>query len=510
MKYLFPLLFLLGLSSCLDDGLELANPNQQTVQQFWSDADGAERGLTAIYATFPKPGGLARWFYFLTDLRSDEGYSVSPWIELQNSTKFILVNYNFVTLSSVWADHYTGIYRANQVIANVPTIEMDAGRRDAIVAEAKFLRAYFYFNLVSLYGNVPLVLEPNRLTGEVPYSPAEANWAQIEVDLRDAMAVLPVSYQGGMVGRPTRGAAKGLLGKVYMQLHQYDEALTEFSYHIDGEGSAEYGLMDDYADNFRHTTEYNIESVFEVSFSNLIAGPPTEGEDVADHSLGNNRAQFFAPRGIGWSDGQCRRWVAEEFNKERTVDNQRDPRLAVTVLYDSTDVRGPELTNVYGQTFQQRFPGSDEAWFHKYQNDYWRDFENYHSPINLRVIRFADVLLMYAEALNATGRTEEAYQYVDRVRQRAGMASLSDIRPGMSQEEFLEQLQHERVVELAGESTRWNDLVRWGLLDDPAEVARIAARDPDFENFQVNRDKLLPIPRAELDINSALEQNEGF
>jgi hypothetical protein len=510
MNKIITILLLGVITASCDDYLEITNPNRQTTDTFWTTSEGAKQGVMAIYSMFSKPGGLTRWIYFDLDLRSDEGYSASPWIELQNSTKFIVINYDFVAYRSVWDDHYRAIYRANQAIKFIPDIAMDETLKAQLIAEAKFLRAYFYFNLVSLWGNVPMVTEPNVITELEPYSTIEQNWAQVETDLRDAIAVLPPSYTGVEIGRPTKGAAFALLGKALMQQRKYQDALDAFEWLVEGEGKSLYGLTPDYADNFRHTTEYNIESVFEVSFSDKIAGPPTEGEDFADHTLGNNRAQFFAPRGIGWSDGQCRRWVVDEFLTEQTIDGERDPRLAVTCLFNNTDEGGPTETMVYGQTFEQRFPGSDEVWFHKYQNDYWRSFENYHSPINVRVIRYADVLLMYAEALNALEQTSAAYQYVDRVRERSNMAKLADIMPEMTDDEFLEQLKHERVVELAGESVRWNDLVRWEDLDSQEGIDGVAARDPDFANFMLGRDKLLPIPQSERDINDNLEQNPNW
>jgi hypothetical protein len=117
---------------------------------------------------------------------------------------------------------------------------------------------------------------------------------------------------------------------------------------------------------------------------------------------------------------------------------------------------------------------------------------------------------MYAEALNNLGRTADAYQYVDRVRQRAGLARLATIRPGMNQAQFLRQIMHERVTELTGESLRWNDLARWGYFDDAAKLAELKARDPEFNNFQIGRNKYMPIPQSELDINVNLQQNSNW
>ncbi|MGI8598570.1 MAG: RagB/SusD family nutrient uptake outer membrane protein, partial [Chitinophagaceae bacterium] len=161
------------------------------------------------------------------------------------------------------------------------------------------------------------------------------------------------------------------------------------------------------------------------------------------------------------------RWVVHEFLKETTTIGQRDPRLAVTALYDSTDERGPDFTMVYGSTFTSKNYDDNiknRVWYRKYLDDYFRinEFEVFNSPINFRLIRYADVLLMYAEALNGLNRTADAYQYVDRVRARAGLAPLATVRPGMTQAQFQQQLEHERITELTGESLRWNDLARWG------------------------------------------------
>jgi hypothetical protein len=152
------------------------------------------------------------------------------------------------------------------------------------------------------------------------------------------------------------------------------------------------------------------------------------------------------------------------------------------------------------------------VWYHKYLDDYFRinEFEVFNSPINFRYIRFADVLLMYAEALNALGQTNNAYQYVDRVRQRSGLEKLSVTKPGMSQTQFLQQLMHERITELTGEQVRWNDLARWGYFDDATKLAELKAHDPEFNNFVIGKSKYMPIPQIEIDINPNLKQNSNW
>ena len=160
--------------------------------------------------------------------------------------------------------------------------------------------------------------------------------------------------------------------------------------------------------------------------------------------------------------------------KEKTVTGQRDPRLQASFLYDSTDPRGPDYTLVYGTTWTNENyppgpadqPGTQNTvCFRKFLTDSTSNTSSFHSPNNYRFIRYADVLLLYAEALNATGQTAQAYQYVDRVRARAGLAPLSTTMPGLSQQQFLDQLKHERITELSGEGHRWEDLDRWMIWD---------------------------------------------
>ncbi len=489
--------------------LEVNDPNTILVNDFWKTGSDAKSGINAVYGSFYRIGSFARWLHFNQNLRSDEGTSNSPWLDLQNWQKFLIVNYNFDCGIMTWHDHYEGIYRANQVIANVPAISMDETLKKQYIAEAKFIRALYYFNLTSLWGNVPLQLTPSDPKVRPAYATQDQDWAQIIKDLTDAIADLPAQYPDAEKGRATKGAAYALLGKTYLQAHQYDKAKAAFDWLVTGEGKQYYDLVPNYMDNFTHLNENNKESVFEIQFSDANLGGP-DHDDITGAGVGNQRAQFFGPRGIGWSDGQGLRFVVNELEQEKTATGKRDPRLPVTALFDSTDERGPAFTDVYGQTFAQRYGTSSEVWFRKYEDYYYRSFEDYYSPINFRVIRFADVLLMYAECLNELGQTAQAYQYVDAVRQRVGLARLSDIKPGMGHDQFLAQLKHERVCELAGEGTRWNDLVRWGELDSQAKVSQLAAHDPDFKNFIVGKHKWLPIPQSELDLNPNLKQNPNY
>ena len=493
--------------------LDIENPNRIDESNFWKTGADALQGINAVYGNFYRNGSPgSRWTPFYFDIRSDDGYATSPWNELRSVGALNITQYSFEVNYDTWGHHWRGVYRANQVLASVPGIDMDATLKKQYLAEAKFIRALYYYNLVTIWGNIPLILKPSLPDDKPAQVPQEQVWAQIETDLKDAAVDLPLSYSGEEVGRATKGAAYGMLGRALLQQKKYAAAATAFEWLITGPGQSQYALQTNFADNFKHTTENNRESVFEIQFKQR---PENGGDDGPTSNVGTSRAPFFAPPGHGFNDANMQRWVVGEFLKEKTAANTRDPRLAVTALYDSTDERGPDFTLVYGSSFTSKNYDSNiknRVWYRKYLDDYFRinEFEVFNSPINFRVIRFADVLLMYAEALNGNGRTAEAYAFVDRVRERSGLRKLSVAMPGLSAAQFLKQLEHERITELTGESLRWNDLARWGYFDDATKLAELKVRDTEFNNFIIGRNKYMPIPQAEIDINPNLKQNPNW
>jgi hypothetical protein len=513
------------ISSC-NKRLDITNPNQFTVDVFYKTESDAIKGVNAIYSTLHR-GAISRWMFFLTVTRSDEGQSRSPATDLRNNfDQFLVTDYNWGPTRDVWRENYVGIFRANQVLDNVPGINMNDALKQRVLGEAKFLRALFYYNLASLWGNVPLQLSTSKPTDLPPTSTQADVWAQVEKDLTDAAAVLPTAYPNAAdLGRATKGAAYALLAKALMQEKKFSQALTPLKWLVEEEGRNIYDLMPDYRSNFLITAENNKESVFEWQFAENLNDRHDDDvrADVGALNYGTSLAQFFSP--VGWSDGEARRWTLHEFN-EKTTTGQRDPRVAATFLFDSLDERGPRFTMIYGQTFAQRYPLRDaqgniirdangnivlnpndslRIWHRKFLNDHWKNEEGYRSPNNYRFIRYADVLLMYAESLNETGATTQAYQYVDRVRQRAGLERLTVVKPGLSQAQFRQQIKHERITELTGEGHRWNDLARWGELGP-----ELVPRDPGFANFIKGKHEFLPVPQVDVDINPFLDQNPNW
>jgi len=525
MKNIYKILISAALLStgCKKSELNIPNPNQATTEQFWLTASDAQQGVNAIYSTYHRIG-FARWMHFMTIIRADEGFSTSPapWIRNYYDL-FIYENYNDGLITSLWQDCYIGINRSNQVLDNVPNITMDNTTKGQLLAEAKFMRGLFYYTLGLHYGNVPILLHTSKPTDYPPTSTQEQVYNQAAQDFTDAAAALPATYDANNKGRATKGAAYGLLGKVYMQQRKYQQAKDALQWLVEGPGAGIYNLVPNYRDNFIETSENNAESVFEFqnaanpidAFDNDAGdGDPNHTPDKLNY--GTSIPPFFAPRPIGFTDGQAGRWVVSEMLKENQSNGQRDPRIAATFLYDSTDVRGPNFTQVYGQTWASLNYSNDNTdpigvatnrtvYWRKFLDDATMNGEVFHSGNNYRYLRYADVLLMYAEALNGLNQTSLAYPYVDRVRQRAGLRTLTAAMPGLSQQQFLAQLKHERITELSGEGHRWEDLVRWGDLG-PA----LASRDRAFANFVVGKNELLPIPQFDLDINPNLRQNPGY
>ncbi|OON69297.1 RagB/SusD family nutrient uptake outer membrane protein [Hymenobacter sp. CRA2] len=510
---------LLSATACEKNLLDQTNPNLPLTELSWTTSDDAVRGSVACYAGLQGLGMYRRWLNFAFDLRDDTGFSQSPWGELADFTHFIQVNYNFEVSNNIWRDHYRTIFRCNQVIDRVPTIQgMDATLQRRIVAEARFLRALSYFNLVSLYGNVPLMLQYSTDLNQAAPQGTEAQvWTQVITDLQAAQADLPVSYPSADVGRATKGAAIALLGKAYMQNRRWADAQAQFAQLINS-STYNYRLTANYTDNFRHTTENNSESIFEVQFSDEKKGGNDAGNGPdATSSQGGQRSQFWGVPGFGFNDGEVRPWVVREFLQEGTATGQRDPRLAATVFYNRRDLTqfptplaSDADTLVYGTGFLTRYGRNardrSRVYWRKYQTDYYRTFEDFDSPINQRVIRYADILLLQAEALNEQNQPATAIPLINQVRQRAGLAPLPTT---LGQTALRTQIMHERVTELTGEGVRWFDLQRWGLLDNPATVDQLKQRDPDFNNFVVGKSRLLPLVQSDVDLNR-LQQNPGY
>lgn len=468
-------------AGCTD--LELTNPNEETVETFWQTESDAIRGVNAAYRGIQENGAYGRWLQFAYDMRSDIGHSRSPWGELANFTATVFTSYDFEVNRQIWQHHYGAILRANQVIDKVPAIQMNTALRDRIVGEAKFIRALMYFNLVNLYGNVPLHLKTSERTDRPTQVPAAQTWTQIEADLTSAIAVLPASYPTAEAGRVTRGAAQALLGRAHLQQGEWAAAATQFANVIN---SGQYNLAADYRSNFREEGDNNVESIFEVQFG---------GPDVlAAGSRGQNMIKMLgpcAPNGPAFCDGDVTEWYFQQFN-ETTVGGNPDPRLDATLFF-----RGSAYNRPYSDYFGS---GENRKFWIKY-GEYYKNGQDWDNPVNVKVMRLGGILLLHAEASLMAGQPGPALTSINRVRQRAGLVPLGSVT--------LAQIETEQLRELGFENERWLFLARHGWLTDPAKIAVLAAHDPQFTGWKTTQ-ALLPIPGTEVDLNPNVKQNTGW
>lgn len=514
-KIIMGLLAVFVATGCSHDLLDIDNPNEPTTSTFWKTEDDAQKGLDAAYSRFYKEGTWMRWLSFRYDLTSDEGWSTSPWNELADWTKFNYVNYNFWEGNNVhWEDFYVGVFRANQVLKYAPEITFaNETNKNQIIGQAEFLRALWYFQIATLWEKGALVLEPKDANYKPEEVPEAQLWAQVETDLKNALAKLPDSWDANNRGRATAGAAKALLAKAYMQQRKFAEAKTELQWLIDREGSL-YGLMDNYLDNFTHYQENNREGVFEIQFDDKNKGGTGNNAAMA---TGFQRTQFYAPGGIGWQDGKARAWLVGEYKREKNLAGDNDIRLYHNLYYRESPADFPdENPLIYGRQWDNGAWG-DHLFIKKYSTSYFRDREDYFAPNNYRLIRYADVLLMYAECIVETGgTTAEAAVHVNKVRTRSS-TNLPTLQNSIfasalgSKDAFLKRLQMERALELCFEGWRWADLKRWGLLDNQAGIDELKSRDADFNNFVIGRHRRLPIPQIEVDnSDNKLTQNPNY
>lgn len=492
LKYLIIIFLFAGLSSCEDiiteKPLDFLAPGVYPSSE--SDAISA---LTAAYANLHR-----RW---------------SNWHHATTGTDMAVhgthnrgrqgVWYTNLTPTDAWAssmyiDNYQGIAAANLVISEVPSIDMDPELRDRIVAEAKFLRAFYYFELKNFYGGVVIIDSPvtGEIAGGVTRSTVDEVNEFIEQDLIDAIPALPESYSANDLGRATKWAATALLGKVHLYQKEWSEAISRFDEVIN---SGAYGLVADYNALFPQANEYLklpgvngdlvTEVIFDIQFQLDIR---TTGMQSATGSRDSNI--FNAQDGIG---GGFENSLPTQTFKSNFENG--DKRLAISyVEVLPPDAEGETEDNILVSPISTGYgPISG-----KYIN---ADGDRVSS--NELLLRYADVLLMRAEAENELNGPINAYQYINQVRQRAGVPDLT----GLSKEDFTIALRKERLTELSFEGHRKHDLIRWGIfLETVRNSTDRLLRDFVGRNIK-DHNVLLPIPATEIEIsNNTIKQNPKY
>ena len=387
-------------------------------------------------------------------------------------------------LRSLFRWNYAGITRCNFIMENKDNIEFSG--KDKILAEAKFLRAFYYFELVKFFGDVPLIIDERigaQEATEIARSPVSEVYAQIEQDLLDASSVLD---QISLVkGKATKGAAMALLGKVFLYQKKYIEAANKLDEVIN---SGVYSLISDYSALFSVANENNSETVFDVEYSGAEGG----GYGCLICLEGNAGPGFQGIRqynGPIYGDGNSYNLPTQNLYD---AFDPTDPRRDMTIL--DIDAFIAEQANPESITYGIGAGGHTGYYNNKYikrQNELGLPDNDLTSPVNYRVIRYADVLLMAAEAHFQNGNISEAQNKIELVRNRAGVASTTV--------NSIDDIFNERRYELACEGHWFFDLVRWGK----AESA--------IDGFQTGTHELFPIPTLEIDLAGGnWSQNNGY
>jgi len=489
---------LLLFTSCKKSFVDISPKGQFLTENYYADQTQAYGALVGVYDVVRKNSGGFENMITMMNAGSDDhfagGGGATDGAGIQGFSNYTL---NPVIMpTSFWSDHYQGIFRANTLLSKLPNTTMDATLKTRYVAEVKALRALYYFNLVRMFKNIPLLLEPLTATNmyEVTQATPRVVYDQIEKDLEDAIAVLPPSVSKTTeAGRFTKVAAKALLGKVYLYDNKAALAVTQLA-DVNGPtpGSPnQYGnnLLPNFSDLWVVANKFNIESLLEVGHSS--AGNSDWGWWGSSRDEGNTVNVMVGPRSYSRPSGSTAPalpsgWSFNVFTQDFYDAIKLDPRFNATVFdLKALKVAGQaDYIEGYQNTgyFLKKFlptqadvrTGGGALELNYKQNTY--------------LIRLADTYLMEAEALGGTGT--RAQSLLDAVRARVGLTSVPV---------SLAAIKAERRLELAGEGHRFFDLVRWG---DAA--SKLSSR-----GFVTGKNEIFPIPYSELQ-GTKLTQNPNY
>lgn len=495
---------ILLMASCGDNFLDRPPLVGETEDDYYQNAEHAEAAVNAIYSAlqYEIDDGSAHFRWYFGDIVSDDAEKGGAG----DNDEFDLLLFetfqgqsNSGIVEGEWKANYEGIYRANIALEKVPAIDMDETEKARLLGEARFLRAWFFYNLVTIFGDVPKadhVLLPTEYN--MPRSPASEIWALIESDLTTAIPDLPLrgDYNDEDLGRITKGAAQGLLTKAYLWQEEWDLAEDTAN---DVITSGEYALASDYSTIFTEFGENGSGSVFEIQYMSESGGN-WGGHNSANEGTFTN--VFQRPRGAfgGFGFNIPTQDLVDEFFAENP--STEDPRLASTIfrLGEEAGDRGVlELGDATGNVPYIYYP---KKYFNNISEQASFGALEPNGGSNDRVIRYADILLMHAEAAYHNGNETGAKASLEQVRARARGGNpfiLPEVTA--SGQALLDAIYHERRVELALEGHRFFDLVRTGR----------ASTELGPLGYTEGIHNLFPVPSSQILVtNGAITQNNGY
>ena len=498
----------MAMTSC-EDKLDVTNPNEQTTGTFGFTSDDLEECVIAAYHDLRMEGSTGRVGYTIDAVRGDEVWNSSQvwYMPFDDMNDPVTDGISFWP----WREYYYAINVCNFILSRTSGDDAQLSENmKRIKGQALFIRGFAYYNLVGYYKDVPLITDYST------YSSLDGLYGanntsdevldQVEKDLKEAMELLPNRQAGGewAKGRATCGAAAGYYARTLMFRHKYSEALDVLKDIIGGTKYGKYKLMANYGDNFREGSAYenNDESLFEVQY--LDYGTQGVDDEWTPVNVSPNATQGhavesnFAPGDFGgWADLSASPWLYNLFKEERTTAGKLDPRLYWTLGTYEKEWEGFENGNV---AYTKKITATDTL---RTNNNYggipiakWTNMRTglYSSVatglrcgINLRMMRYSDVLLRAAECENeVNGPTEQAIKWINEVRQRAGLADLK-LEDFNTKDKLFEQIANvERPKEFGCENGRGMDLIRWGFFYDNGRLNQLKEHGTFYKNKTID------------------------
>lgn len=512
-KIIIAISIALTLTNCSDDFIDKASLTQIAENNFWTSESDAFLALNAVYSTLQSRtmyGGNLNGFQGFPgfDGLGDNAFNNFKWEGPGNFMEGRVDPANGPILS-IWNDLYQGIARVNSVIKNVNEISEDLvplETKNQLLGQAYFLRALMYFNVAVYFEDAPLIIAPQTLQEAfVEKSSYTEIIAQVREDLKFAVDFLPATQPNDLYGYATKGAALGLFARVQIYNQQYDGEFGVLALTQEAIGLG-YTLHPNYAELFTPENETSPEVVFSIRF--LRGDDTSNGERFSGtfnafpkgdlRPMPNLANDYYCIDGLPITTSPL-------YNPSSRGAN-RDPRATATIYY------GGEvwLTEPF-RTFRSNGPTTFGT--RKYIRT-GPDAEG-NAPFtdgsqDFYVIRYADILLMRAEALAETGDISGAAQLVNQIRARVGMPSVEDVEGSVNQQQMIEIVRHERRVELAMEGLRFMDLKRWGQVEEAFNRAIADPVGPYNPQYQGGKSEVFPIPQAEIDVNPNLVQHPDW
>jgi hypothetical protein len=504
----FIILMLVG--GCKKDFLNLTPDSEANAEDFFQTAEQFQQAVNGVYE--PLRATVGESGFIMGEMRSDnthyDYYAPDRGIHIirrENIDDFLDDAQNQWT-NDYYNNCYVGIARANTILSRIEKVEFDQAVKDQIIGETKFLRAYFYFNLVRYFGGVPLFLKEVEKEGDafLPRSTVEEVYTQVIADAQDAVEKLPVpSFPQS--GRANKGSASTLLAEIYMTRKDFATALPL----LKSVTTMGYNLLPTYGDAFQLGNKNSRESVFEIQFM------------MGDQGQQSMFSYWFVPKatnvelitGVVSNTLNYGGWnvpTDDMLNTYEAGDSRKDASIGIAegvigadgsfIIQASKSIEGYVTpTGKVAKPFVKKY-------LHAHSRE--RNTDD-----NWPVYRYSNVLLMLAECLNETGSAGEAPTYINQVRKRAG-ASLANVTE-TAKDALGDIIAHERRVELAFENHRWHDLVRTGKAIEVINAHGIEMKSKynfiSGSAYNLTQDRLIfPIPYLELQLNKALTQNPGY